>query len=121
MISGRIVDSAQALQSGLLQERTLGEDLLSQAQNLARTIVEGSAPVSVAICRRLLWDMQGAAHPLAAHLVESRALFERGSSADAREGVSAFLEKRTAAFPDRLSGRSRPTYDLPIAPGRECQ
>jgi enoyl-CoA hydratase/carnithine racemase len=119
MISGRMVDSTQALQCGLLQGRTTADELLSGAQSLARTMVEASAPVSVALCRRLLWDMQGASHPMTAHLAESRALFERGTSADAREGVSAFLEKRMAAFPDRLSGRSRPTYDLPAAAGRE--
>jgi len=34
---------------------------------------------------------------------DSRAIQARGVSADVREGVGAFLEKRTAAFPDRVS------------------
>ena len=41
-------------------------------------------------------------------------MLSRGQSADAREGVSAFLEKRAASFPDRI------TEGLPeIFPGRE--
>lgn len=35
--------------------------------------------------------------------VDSRAVSSRGASPDAREGVSAFLEKRPARFPDRVS------------------
>jgi hypothetical protein len=38
-----------------------------------------------------------------AHRADSRAMFSRGQSADAREGVTAFLEKRPAGFPDRVS------------------
>ena len=38
-----------------------------------------------------------------AHRVDSRAIVERGRSADAREGVTSFLEKRPAAFTDRVS------------------
>jgi hypothetical protein len=30
-------------------------------------------------------------------------MFSRGRSADAREGVTSFLEKRAAEFPDRVS------------------
>jgi hypothetical protein len=37
-----------------------------------------------------------------AHRADSRAMFYRGQSADAREGVTAFLEKRQARFPDRV-------------------
>jgi hypothetical protein len=42
-------------------------------------------------------------YPLAAHEIDSRAMTARGGSADAAEGVTAFLEKREAVFPDRVS------------------
>jgi hypothetical protein len=62
----------------------------------------------------MLWTMLGAAHPMEAHRADSRAMFARGQSADAREGVTSFLEKRPADFPDRVSD------GLPdIFPGRE--
>jgi hypothetical protein len=51
----------------------------------------------------MTWSMLGAEHPMVAHRAESRALFARGQSADAREGVSSFLEKRPAEFPDLVS------------------
>jgi hypothetical protein len=58
--------------------------------------------------------MLGAAHPMEAHRADSRAMFARGQSADAREGIGSFLEKRDASFPDRVS------EGLPeIFPGRE--
>jgi hypothetical protein len=49
-----------------------------------------------------MWRMLAASHPMEAHRAESRALHERNRSADAREGVASFLEKRTANFPDRV-------------------
>jgi hypothetical protein len=38
-----------------------------------------------------------------AHRVDSRGIMERGRSADSREGVVSFLEKRPAAYPDKVS------------------
>jgi hypothetical protein len=38
-----------------------------------------------------------------AHRADSRAMTSRGQSADAREGVTSFLEKRPADFPDKVS------------------
>jgi hypothetical protein len=51
----------------------------------------------------MLWRMAGAEHPMMAHRVDSRAIQSRGQSADAREGVSSFLEKRAAVYPDKVS------------------
>jgi hypothetical protein len=51
----------------------------------------------------MLWSMLTADHPMEAHRVDSRAILQRGRSADAREGVESFLEKRPAVFPDLVS------------------
>ena len=59
--------------------------------------------MSVALARRMLWRMLGADHPMVAHRADSRAMFQRGQSADVVEGVTAFLEKRPASFPERVS------------------
>jgi enoyl-CoA hydratase/carnithine racemase len=101
--TGRVFDADEALRGGLVRSLHQQGELLPAAYALAREIAENTAPVSVALARRMLWTMLGAAHPLAAHRADSRAMLIRGRSADAREGVTAFLEKRPAVFPDRVS------------------
>ena len=100
--TGRIVPAAEALEGGLVRSLHEPDDLLPAACELAAEIVEHAAPVSVSLTRRMLWRMMGADHPMEAHRVDSRAIRERGASADAREGVTSFLEKRPAAFPDKV-------------------
>jgi hypothetical protein len=63
--------------------------------------------------------MLGADHPMEAHRVDSRMVAERGKSADAAEGITSFLEKRAAAFPDLVS-RDMPA-SFPWWPQREFQ
>jgi enoyl-CoA hydratase/carnithine racemase len=101
--SGRVFTADEALAGGLARSIHPREELLAAARSLAEEIRDNTAPVSVAIARRLLWTMLGAEHPLVAHRADSRAMFARGQSADAREGVTSFLEKRTPEFPDRVS------------------
>ena len=74
----------------------------SRRRELAPEIADNTAPVSVALTRQMLWRMLGAAHPMEAHRVDSRAS-SPGASDDAREGVTSFLEKRPAVFTDRVS------------------
>ncbi|HEY3604340.1 MAG TPA: crotonase/enoyl-CoA hydratase family protein [Sporichthyaceae bacterium] len=101
--TGRVFDAAEALAGGLVRSVHPAEDLLPTAYALAAEIAENTAPVSVALTRQMMWRMLGADHPMAAHQVDSRMVAERGKSADAAEGITSFLEKRAAAFPDTVS------------------
>jgi enoyl-CoA hydratase/carnithine racemase len=101
--TGRVFDAAEALRGGYVRSVHPGDELLGAAQALAREIGDNAAPVSVALARQMMWRMLGAGHPMEAHKAESRAMFSRGRSADAREGVTSFLEKRPAQFTDRVS------------------
>jgi enoyl-CoA hydratase/carnithine racemase len=101
--TGRIFTAEEALAGGLVRSVHAPEDVLGAALALAGEMASETAPVSVALARQLIWRMAGAAHPMEAHRADSRGMFSRGRSADAREGVEAFLEKRPAAFPDRVS------------------
>jgi enoyl-CoA hydratase/carnithine racemase len=101
--TGRVFDAHEALQAGLVRSLHPKDELLPAAYGLAREIADNTSAVSVALARRMLWTMLGAEHPMAAHRADSRAMLLRGRSADAREGVTAFLEKRSAVFPDRVS------------------
>jgi enoyl-CoA hydratase/carnithine racemase len=101
--TGRVFPAEEALAGGLVRSVHPAGELLDAARALAGEIVEHTSAVSVALARRLLWTMLGAAHPMEAHRADSRAMFSRGQSGDAREGVTSFLEKRPAEFPDRVS------------------
>jgi enoyl-CoA hydratase/carnithine racemase len=102
--TGRVFDAEEALRGGLVRSvHESPEAVVEAAGALAREIADNTAPVSVALGRQLLWRMLGASHPMEAHRADSRAMFSRGQSADAVEGVTSFLEKRPPAFPDRVS------------------
>jgi enoyl-CoA hydratase/carnithine racemase len=101
--TGRVFDAQEAQRGGLVRSVHAPDDLLPAAHQLAREIADNTAAVSVALARKLMWRGLGATHPMAAHRADSRAMFARGQSADAVEGVTSFLEKRPASYPDRIS------------------
>ena len=102
-MTGRIFNAQEALDRGLVRSLHAPDALLPAAIALAREIADNTAPVSVALTRQMLWHMAGQAHPMAAHRVDSRAIMTRGQSADAREGISSFLEKRVPTYPNKVS------------------
>jgi enoyl-CoA hydratase/carnithine racemase len=101
--TGRVFLAEEALEAGLVRSLHPADEVLGAAHELAREIADGTAPVSVALARRMMWTMLGASHPMEAHRADSRGMFARGQSADAREGVTSFLEKRPPSFTDRVS------------------
>ncbi len=107
--TGRVFTAEEALAGGLVRSVHPVGDVLGAARALAAEIAE-SAPVSVALSRRLLWTMLGASHPMEAHRADSRAMLARGQSADAREGVTSFLEKRDPEFTDKVSAGCRTSF-----------
>jgi enoyl-CoA hydratase/carnithine racemase len=107
VLTGRVFPAEEALAGGLVGRVVPPEALMATALGLAREIADNTAAVSVALCRQLLWRMLGADHPMEAHKIDSRCIYWAGRSADALEGVSAFLEKRPARF------TLRPSADMP--------
>src|SRR5437773_2873040 len=107
VLSGRVSPAEEALAGGLVSRVVAPEALIDTARGLAREIADHTSAMSVALCRQMLWRMLGADHPMEAHKVDSRAIYWMGQSADAREGVQAFLEKRPARF------TLRPSADMP--------
>jgi enoyl-CoA hydratase/carnithine racemase len=101
--SGRVFDAAEAKERGLVQSLHAPEELLPAAIALAHKVTDASAPVSVAVSRRMIWSMMGAGHPMDAHRLDSRSLQSRGKSDDVKEGIGAFLEKREAHYPNHVS------------------
>jgi enoyl-CoA hydratase/carnithine racemase len=101
--SGRVFGAEEAKERGLVRSLHAPADLMPAAIAIAREIADNTAPVSVSLTRHMLWRMLGADHPMEAHKIDSRAIFQRGKQADTKEGVMAFLEKRTPVYPDTVS------------------
>lgn len=103
VFTGRMISPDEAHDAGLVRSVHAPDELLGAARALASEIALNTAPISVALSRQMLWRMLGANHPMEAHRAESRGILQRGKSADAREGVMSFLEKRAANFAMKVS------------------
>ncbi len=95
--SADVLTAEQALAGRLLRSVHEPEDLLSTAQDLARSFVVDRSPVALALAKQLLYRNGAASDPLEAHLSDSLAMFYT-SIGDGKEGVAAFKEKRTPVF-----------------------
>jgi enoyl-CoA hydratase/carnithine racemase len=102
--SGRVFPAQEALEGKLVSRVVAPQELLPTARAVARSFIEKTSPVSVALIRQMLWRMLAAPHPMDAHRIDSKAMFHRGRSADVKEGIASFLEKRPPHFTDTVSG-----------------
>jgi len=92
LLTGRLFDAAEALRIGLINEIVAAEGLMNRARQLATQLMENS-PVSLLYTKRLLSEAAGANldAQIEAAVRENAAI---RSTADFREGISSFLEKR---------------------------
>ncbi len=110
VMTGRVFGPEEALAGGLVSSLVAPDQLLAAARALAREVADNTAAVSVAFNRQMMWKMLGADHPMEAHKIDSRGMRELGQTADAREGVLSFLEKRPGTYPLRPSRDMPPVY-----------
>jgi enoyl-CoA hydratase/carnithine racemase len=108
--TGRVFGPDEALAGNLVSRVVAPEQLLPTARALALEIAGNTSAISVALARQMLWKLLGADHPMEAHRLDSQGMAWTGRSADAHEGVSAFLEKRPARFTLRPSADMPPFY-----------
>jgi enoyl-CoA hydratase/carnithine racemase len=101
--SGRVFTADEALAGRLVRSIHPKDDLLPTARVIAREIAANTSAISVTLIRHMMWKMLGADHPMEAHKLDSRGVYYTGRSPDAKEGVEAFLEKRPARFPGKVS------------------
>jgi len=101
--SGRFIDAPEALRTRLVREVSPRDQVLARAKALAHELTDGTAPVSIALIRQMMWRGLGWQHPMDAHRMDSRSMFSRGRSEDVKEGIRAHVEKRTAEFTDQVS------------------
>ncbi|HEX7355826.1 MAG TPA: crotonase/enoyl-CoA hydratase family protein [Mycobacteriales bacterium] len=101
--TGRVFSAEEAHAAGLVRSLHQPDELLPAAYALAHEIADNTSAVSVSTARRMLWSMLGASSPVEGHILDSKAIAATGKGPDAREGVEAFLAKRPAVFPGRVS------------------
>ena len=104
IFTGRQVGAEEALRIGLVNRVVAPEALMAQAFDMARSIA-GNSPMAVRLAKRLIARADDA-HPSAGLAEEAHAFAEVFGSHDQREGMGAFLEKRTPAFIDELHLRT---------------
>jgi enoyl-CoA hydratase/carnithine racemase len=104
LLTGRLFTGEEAAAMGLVSRAVEREQVLPVALEIAHDIAANTAPVSVALTKRLVYE--GLAEPdrNAAQAREGRAFWWTGRQADAAEGVSAFLQKRPPEW--KLSKRT---------------
>jgi methylglutaconyl-CoA hydratase len=92
LLSGKLIDTAEALRLGLVTEIVPAENLMERAREIARSLLAAS-PTALAQTKKLLLDYEKVS--IRADLeaaIEANANIR--STADFREGISAFLERR---------------------------
>ncbi|NKB98698.1 MAG: enoyl-CoA hydratase [Pseudomonadales bacterium] len=101
--SARVFMAEEALAAGLIRSVHPKDELLPAARALANEFVQGSSKVSNTVLRHMMWRMLGAPDPINAHWVDTAGINALATSPDAKEGINAFLEKRDANFPGKVS------------------
>lgn len=102
--TGRVFRARDEADSGLFSQVLPAGEVLPRALALAREMSEGTSAVSVALAKALMRRGLSEPTPEAMHLVDSPVFLWAGRSADAREGIASFLEKRPPAFTGSPTG-----------------
>jgi len=96
LLTGRIFGAEEALRLGLVSEIVAPESLMARAQQLAGTLMENSA-ASLRATKQLLTDhARGELDAQIESAVRENAAIR--TTADFREGIMSFLEKRKAVW-----------------------
>jgi enoyl-CoA hydratase/carnithine racemase len=97
-----ILTAQETHEGGLVRSVHPEDELLDAAYDLARRFTRHRSPVATALARQMIYRNSAQPHPLAAHRVESLAMFHT-SVGDGKEAVAAFREKREPDFTGRAS------------------
>jgi methylglutaconyl-CoA hydratase len=101
ILTGRVLNAGEALERGLITQVAAPAKLTETAWTVAREICHG-APGAIARTKRLLDDLS--ARPIEAQIqIALRYHTEARNSAEAAEGIAAFLEKRQPNWPPRIT------------------
>ena len=104
LLTGRTFNGAEAVALGIANKALPAARVLDHAVQMARDIATNVAPMSAALCKRLLWDSAINGYtPRQVASLETQLHHRVMGTEDAREGVAAFLDRRPPRFSARLS------------------
>ncbi|MFZ1163349.1 enoyl-CoA hydratase-related protein [Mycobacterium sp.] len=104
LLTGSTFSGTEAVAWGIANRALPATEVLDQAIDMARDIATNVAPLSAALCKRLLWDSAINGYtPRQVASLETLLHHRVMGTGDAREGVAAFLERRAPRFSARLS------------------
>jgi enoyl-CoA hydratase/carnithine racemase len=99
VLTGRLIDAAEAERCGLVSRVVPAADLMTEAKAAAAKIA-GLSPVAVTVCKEMVETAFETT--LAQGLKSERRLFQAlFATEDQKEGMAAFLEKRKPSFKGR--------------------
>lgn len=99
LFTGEVIDAAKALALGFFDEVVPAEELLPRCREIAN-LIAAKGPQAVSECKRLVDE--GADLPLTQALaLEAERFGSCFTTADQKEGMAAFIEKRSAHFRGR--------------------
>lgn len=99
LLTGRILKAAEALELGLVTRIVSDQDLMREANNLAQSLLRNSSESMTAIKRMLSGHAKECLDREIEEAIEWNA--KQRATEDFKEGVRAFLEKRTPVWPSR--------------------
>jgi len=99
LLTGEVIDAQEAYRIGLVNRVVPGDRLLAEAEALLRTIL-ANGPLAVRLCLEAV-DTGLEIPSEEALKLEANSFGLLASTHDMREGMTAFLEKRPAAFQGR--------------------
>ena len=122
LLSGRMILGREAAAMGLASEALPRDQVLPRALERAKDIAANTAPVSVAIAKRLLWEGLTSSVPQMRER-EGKLFTWAGNQPDSKEGVLSFLEKRPPRGSCRrhghAAGSARRPWGWPLERGAE--
>ena len=104
LFTGRTFTGTEAVALGVANKALPAAQVLDHALEMARDIATNVAPMSAALCKRLLWDSAINGYtPRQVASLETQLHHRVMGTADASEGVAAFLDRRVPRFSGQLS------------------
>jgi enoyl-CoA hydratase/carnithine racemase len=112
LLTGRTFNGVEAVALGIANRALPAERVLDRALEMARDIAVNVAPMSAALSKRLLWDSAINSYtPRQVASLETQLHHRVMGTADAREGVAAFADRRSPRFSSRVSRDWKPLPD----------